>query len=145
MDSWSPGKAFSFFVVITSALIAAFLSPALFLLTLVPLMLLFSSFREWNLLRHWGEIKKRGEFFTDAKFRKERRNAEIGMAILVTTVVFPAVLTFLPAPQWLSATLGVVMAWPASNLLILAISRASSGGKPLYKVYVLNLIGEKCW
>jgi len=141
MDSWNVGRTFSLVVLVLSILVAATFSPASFSILLIPLSVVISLIREWNLLLHWREVRDRGEYMIDAKFKKERRNATIGLVILLLVIGAPALLTFLPAGEWISATLGAVMAWPASNIVIYGVSRVASKGRPLYKVYILNLIG----
>lgn len=107
-------------------------------LCILPLALLLFAFRDWKMLTNYNILISNGVIRFEPKFRSNRREAFRSLILVISILSTPMVLSpFLPPLPWLGLSLGIVMAWPASNLVEFffsyLINRAT--GKKLLKFY----------
>ncbi|WP_252896944.1 hypothetical protein [Metallosphaera hakonensis] len=77
-----------------------------------------------NCYRNLKTSKKDGVIRFEPRFRSNRREANRTLTIVIFLIVIPMILSYFLSPlPWISLTMAFVMAWPASNILEMALQR----------------------
>ncbi|AWS00541.1 hypothetical protein [Metallosphaera hakonensis] len=114
---------FSFLFVGIGSLIGILSDFTMFTL-IIPLSIFLLIYREWKLLSKFKDLKKDGVIRFEPRFRSNRREANRTLTIVIFLIVIPMILSYFLSPlPWISLTMAFVMAWPASNILEMALQR----------------------
>jgi len=107
-------------------------------LTLIPLAILLFVFRDWKMLRNYGRLVNEGIIKFEPKFRSNRTEAFYSLLLVLALISIPMIISpFLAPLPWLGLSLGIIMGWPASNLVESLASNIITyrTGKRLIKFY----------